>query len=328
MKENKKLLTKNNIKDFLIINFGLILMALGYGIFVDPNNLIIGGVGGIATLLKEVMGEITILGFHIKSSFIILVLNVILLIIALLFVNKSFFIKTIYTSIAYPFYIFLLEIILDLFGNTFINITEVVKELTESGLFSPSTIKIMTSGAYIVYIIFGAVLSGIGIGLVLKKGSSTGGVDILQQICLQYLKIPFSISLIIIDGLIVVLSAIYFNDIFIILYGIIFILISGFILDSVTFNGFNSRTVNIITKEPELVKQKIYDLIDRGVTELYAKGGYYGKDFKLLICVMSNKEFYKIKEEVLKIDERAFIYVARSSEVHGEGFTYPGDSDE
>lgn len=325
MKEKKKILTKNNIKDFLIINFGLILMALGYGIFVDPNNLIIGGVGGIATLLKEIMGEITIFGFHIKSSMIILVLNIILLIFALLFVNKSFFLKTVYASIAYPVYIFILEIILDLLGNTFVNISDVVTELTDSGLFSPSTIKIMTSGAYIVYIIFGAVLAGIGIGLVLKKGSSTGGVDIIQQIFLQYLKIPFSISLIIIDGLIVVLSAYHFNDIFIILYGIIFIIISGFILDSVTFNGFNSRTVNIITKEPELIKQKIYQLIDRGVTEVYAKGGYYGKDFKQLICVMSNKEFYKIKEEVLKIDERAFIYVTRSSEVHGEGFTYHGE---
>lgn len=319
-KKNKKWLY-----DFFIINIGLILMSIAYSIFVDPNNLIIGGVGGLATLLREVFGEIIIFGFHIKSSMIMFILNLILLIFAIIFVDKAFFLKTVYASLAYPVYVFFIEIILDVLGNSFVNLTSISSELLESGIFTDSTVKILTSGAYLVYTVFGSVLAGMGIGLVLKKGSSTGGVDIIQQIFLKYFKIPFSVSLFIIDGSIVLASAIYFNDLFIIFYGIIFILISGFVLDSVTFNGFNSRTVNIITKESELVKQKIYELIDRGVTEMYAKGGYYGKDFKLLICVMSNKEFYKVKAEVLKIDEKAFIYVTRSSEVHGEGFTYHGE---
>ncbi len=323
----KKLNNKNKkwLYDFFIINIGLILMSIAYSIFVDPNNLIIGGVGGLATLLREVLGEIVIFGFHIKSSMIMLTLNMILLVFALIFINKSFFIKTVYASLAYPVYVFFIELILDALGTSFVNITTVSSELLSSGVFTPETVKILTAGAYLVYTVFGAVLAGMGIGLVLKKGSSTGGVDIVQQIFLKYLKIPFSVSLIMVDGSIVLASALYFKDIFIIFYGIIFILISGFILDSITFNGFNSRTVNIITKESELVKQKIYELIDRGVTEMYAKGGYYGKDFKLLICVMSNKEFYKVKSEVLKIDEKAFIYVTRSSEVHGEGFTYHGE---
>jgi uncharacterized membrane-anchored protein YitT (DUF2179 family) len=254
-----------------------------------------------------------------------LLLNLILLIFAIIFIDKTFFLKTVYASLVYPVYVFFIEIILGLFNNTFINLTMVTNELLNNKIFTEGTIKILTSGAYLVYIVFGAVLSGIGIGLVLKKGSSTGGVDIIQQIFLKYFKIPFSVSLIIVDGAIVLVSAIYFKDAFIILYGIIFILLSGFVLDSITFNGFNSRTVNIITKESNLVKQRIYELIDRGVTEMYAKGGYFGKDFKLLICVMSNKEFYKVKAEILKIDKKAFIYVTRSSEVHGEGFTYHGE---
>ena len=113
------------------------------------------------------------------------------------------------------------------------------------------------AGSYLVFVIFGAVISGIGLGLALKRGASTGGVDIIQQIFLKYFKIPFSVSLIIIDGAIVLSASFYFQDLFTILYGFSFILISGFVLDSIAFSGFNSRAVNIITKEPLKIKQKI-----------------------------------------------------------------------
>ena len=100
MKLKETLFTKQKIKDFIVINFGLILMAIGYSIFVDPNNLIIGGVGGIATLLKDVLGEVTILGLHIKSSYIIFILNMILLIFGYFFISRSFFIKTIWVTLS------------------------------------------------------------------------------------------------------------------------------------------------------------------------------------------------------------------------------------
>lgn len=322
MKLKETLFTKQKIKDFIVINFGLILMAIGYSIFVDPNNLIIGGVGGIATLLKDVLGEVTILGLHIKSSFIIFILNMILLIFGYFFISRSFFIKTIYASILYPVYVFIIEIILGVIGDTFVSLANVIDTLKISGLFEERVIKVLTTGTYLLYVIFGAVLCGMGIGLVLKKGSSTGGVDILQNILLRYFHVPFSVSLILIDGSIVFASALYFNDVFIILYGIIFIMISGSVIDSVAFNGFSSRAVNIITTKPNEVKQTIYNLINRGVTEIYAKTGYEGLETKMIICVMSNKEFYKVKTEILNIDSRAFIYVTRASEVHGEGFSF------
>ena len=92
----KNKLNKLKIKDFLIINLGVSLMAFAYSFFVDPNNLIIGGVGGMATLLKSILGEITIFGLHIHSSLLILILNSLLLIIALIFISKEFFFKTFY----------------------------------------------------------------------------------------------------------------------------------------------------------------------------------------------------------------------------------------
>ena len=86
------------------------------------------------------------------------------------------------------------------------------------------------AGSYLVFVIFGAVISGIGLGLALKRGASTGGVDIIQQIFLKYFKIPFSVSLIIIDGAIVLSASFYFQDLFTILYGFSFIILIALFL--------------------------------------------------------------------------------------------------
>ena len=313
-------ITKKQIKDFLTINLGVFLMAMAYSILIDRNKLVIGGVGGIATILSN-----AITGLKINSSFIILIINVVLLLIALIFVGKKFFLKTLYTSLIYPVYVFMFEKIIlllqDVVPDLSLTKEELAIKLSDIALGQNAANAIM-AGSYLLVIIFGAVISGFGLGLTLKKGASTGGVDIIQQILLDRFKIPFSISLLMIDGTIVTVAAIYFKDFFMILYGFLFIYLSGVVLDAIVFSGFNSRAVYIITSDPEAVKNKIYSVLERGVTEIYSRGGYRQEDKKMLVCVMSNNEFYKMKTLILEIDKRAFIFVARVSEVHGEGFTY------
>lgn len=313
-------ITKKHIKDFLTINLGVFLMAMAYSILIDRNKLVIGGVGGIATILSN-----AITGLKINSSFIILIINVVLLLIALIFVGKKFFLKTLYTSLIYPVYVFMFEKIIlllqDVVSDLSLTKEELAIKLSDIALGQNAANAIM-AGSYLLVIIFGAVISGFGLGLALKKGASTGGVDIIQQILLDRFKIPFSISLLMIDGTIVTVAAIYFKDFFMILYGFLFIYLSGVVLDAIVFSGFNSRAVYIITSDPEAVKNKIYSVLERGVTEIYSRGGYRQEDKKMLVCVMSNNEFYKMKTLILEIDKRAFIFVARVSEVHGEGFTY------
>ena len=313
-------ITKKHIKDFLTINLGVFLMAMAYSILIDRNKLVIGGVGGIATILSN-----AITGLKINSSFIILIINLVLLLIALIFVGKKFFLKTLYTSLIYPVYVFMFEKIIlllqDVVPDLSLTKEELAIKLSDIALGQNAANAIM-AGSYLLVIIFGAVISGFGLGLALKKGASTGGVDIIQQILLDRFKIPFSISLLMIDGTIVTVAAIYFKDFFMILYGFLFIYLSGVVLDAIVFSGFNSRAVYIITSDPEAVKNKIYSVLERGVTEIYSRGGYRQEDKKMLVCVMSNNEFYKMKTLILEIDKRAFIFVARVSEVHGEGFAY------
>ena len=321
-------ITKKHIKDFLTINLGVFLMAMAYSILIDRNKLVIGGVGGIATILSN-----AITGLKINSSFIILIINVVLLLIALIFVGKKFFLKTLYTSLIYPvYYNVMIGSLLHDIGKLAIP-NEILKKessLTKEELaiklsdiaLGQNAANAIMAGSYLLVRISGAVISGFGLGLALKKGASTGGVDIIQQILLDRFKIPFSISLLMIDGTIVTVAAIYFKDFFMILYGFLFIYLSGVVLDAIVFSGFNSRAVYIITSDPEAVKNKIYSVLERGVTEIYSRGGYRQEDKKMLVCVMSNNEFYKMKTLILEIDKRAFIFVARVSEVHGEGFTY------
>lgn len=313
-------ITKKYIKDFLIINLGVFLMAMAYSILIDRNKLVLGGVGGIATILSN-----AIIKLEINSSFIILIINLILLLMALIFVGKSFFLKTLYTSLIYPVYVFIFEKLIILLEDVIPNLSSTKDELviTLSNIsIGQEAVNVIMVGAYLLVIIFGAVISGFGLGLALKKGASTGGVDIIQQILLDKFKIPFSVSLLMVDGTIVTVAAIYFQDFFMILYGFLFIYLSGIVLDAIVFSGFNSRAVYIITSNPDAVKNKIYSVLERGVTEIYSRGGYKQEDRKMLLCVMSNNEFYKMKTLILEIDKRAFIFVARVSEVHGEGFTY------
>ena len=318
-----KYFTKKNIKKFLLINLGVILMSFAYAIFVDPHKLIIGGVGGISTLLSELdffsFLKIRILETEFgASSIIMLALNMILLIIALILVNKEFFINSIYVSILYPVYSIVFSFIYQRYIKNIFMDMSVIEELTDNVMLQ----NMIQIGPNLLLIIFGSVISSIGIGLALKNGSSTGGVDIIQKVLLDKLKIPFSVSLIIIDGSIVVASAILFSNIYVILYGIIYILISGVIVDMIVFNGFNSRAINIITTKPEEIKRAVIEKFDRTVTELTSIGAYSKKEKKLLICVMGNREYYQLKALLDEIDPKAFIYTTRASEVHGEGFSY------
>ena len=334
--KKEKITTKKKIKQFLMINLGVILMALAYAVFVDPHNLIIGGTSGLGTLFSgfEFLSFLKFELFDVTfgtSQIIMLALNVVLLLFALLFVNKEFFFNSIYVSLAYPIFSILFAFLYEKFLKNYFIDMEMIERIAQiivnhNDDLSVEMVKnVLRIGPYFLMIIFGSTISSIGIGLALKNGSSTGGVDILQKIFLDKFKIPFSISLIMIDGSIVLLSAIYYRNFFVILYGVIYILISGVIIDMIVFNGFNSRAINIITNKPENIKEAVIKRFDRTVTEVNVTGAYSGKEKTMLVCVMANSEFYQLKALIEEIDPKAFIYTTRASEVHGEGFSY-GDA--
>lgn len=292
----KNILNKKRIKEFVLINIGVFLVSFAFTFFLDKNNFIFGGVSGIGIILKNLFGE------KVPSSIIILVINTILLIIGWIFLGKGFFLKTIFGTIAFPFYSFLLELI----------IPEAWYPIVESDV--------------LIIVIGASLIMGAGLGLAMRYGASTGGIDIIQMVLLKYFKVPLSVSLVIVDGSIVVIGAITgyssLMPIFLILYGIAYIVISGIVMDNIVFGGFNVRAAYVVTNKPEEIKKQIFDKLNRGVTEIYARGGYTLEDKKILLCVLTTREYYFLRSMALEIDPQVFVFVEKASEVHGEGFTY------
>ena len=205
-------------------------------------------------------------------------------------------------------------------GNNWLLTDDVVSIL--QGIFNSNGFLIVT---------ICAIFAGFGLGLALKGGASTGGTDIVQAILYKYANMPYSKSLILVDGSIVLIGAavLYFTgivpaitSIISVLYALVYILLSGYMMDQVVFSGFNVRAVHIVTCEKEKVEDYILRKLERGVTVLKAKGAYTGEDRDMLVTVLSQREYYALKDTVYSIDPKAFVYVVKASEVHGEGFSY------
>lgn len=295
----KKFFTKQYLKELLVVTFGNLLVAIAFSFFLDPNNLVIGGATGLATILKDQLGW--------DTALTVFIINTALLVLGLFTLGKDFFIKTLYSTLILP---------------VFISICNYAY-----GLMTPEG-TILVSDKMLV-ILFSSIIMGLGIGVVMKNGGTTGGTEVPQKMLYKFFHIPFSISLFLIDGVIVLLGAILIKsdavttgiDYTMILYAVLFIYLSGLVMDQIVFSGFNSRAVYIISDKNEEIKQKILEDFERGVTQIRVVGGYTNSEKTKLVCVLSSNEFYKLKGIVHEIDPKAFFYAVRASEVFGEGFT-------
>ncbi len=301
-KMNKK------VKNFIFINIGVMGLALSFSFFLSPFGLVTGGIGGIAinviNILERFGIEISDTYNTIIESGIMMVINVVLLILALVLIGKDFFFKTLYCAISYPIYTFL-------FGElaTLAKFTELLP------------VESANIGGMLIIILFSALLSGVSIGLAIKYGASTGGIDIVEKIMLKYFNVPYSITLFVCDGITIVIASILSKNLLPLCYGAIYMWLMGRLIDSVVFGGFRSYSVTIITRKPEIIKNFILQHVNRGVTIVDAEGGYTGNDLKMIICVMTSNEVSTIRGNLKSLDDAAFMYISQTSEVSGMGFT-------
>lgn len=284
----KYFLTKERIKEWLYINLGILLMALAYSFFLEPKNIVIGGVSGLAIIFKHL--------WNLDPAFVILVLNVALLLIGLFILGKDFFIKTIYGSLIFPLFVKLLSLL-------------------------AQAINFKLDDFFLI-VAFSSILSGVGLGLVIKHGGTTGGTEIPQKILFKLFHMPFSVSLYILDGLVIAAAYIVYRNIEVILYALIYLAIVGLVMDVIIFSGFNKRAVYIISKKHDQIKERLLHDFDRGVTGIKVTGEYTNQEQKMLLCVLSSAEYYKLRTIIEEIDPNAFYFAVRASEVRGEGFTY------
>ena len=280
------------IKDFLEITIGIIIISIGYYFFLLPAKLVTGGIMGISIIIEDV--------FHYSPSSFLYVCYAILLTLGGLLLGKDFFIKSLYGALLQPTVVFILEQIVP--ADYFINMVE------------------NQSNVLFVAMIFAPLIYGTGIGLLFKHNATTGGMDAVQKIMNKYLKLPLSMCIYISDGIVILLGIFAFG-IERGTFALVTMFLIGKIVDLVCLGGKSKNTVEIITSKPEEIKNMIYTSINRGVTEMNVQGGYSKENKKLLLCVLSNREYIKIKELVYEIDPFAFMIVSSANEVLGRGFT-------
>jgi len=284
---------KFNLKNFINMTFGVILIVAGYYFFFAPANLVTGGITGVSLILSKLF-EINQTG---KSIFIFIA-NCLLLIIGGLFLGKKFFLKTLYGTILLPVLIFILSIF---------KISEdlILKEITTNKLLISS--------------VGGSILTGIGLGLTFKSNATTGGMDVIQKILSKKIKIPYSLALYTTDGIIVLLGFFVFKieNTF---YAVFAIIVCGIVIDRVILSGKSGYTVFIISNDYELLRKKIYERINRGITKISVVGGYSNQDKNMLICTITKNQLYNLKSIIEEVDSSAFTFITKTTESLGQGF--------
>ncbi|AIO18791.1 hypothetical protein KQ51_00911 [Candidatus Izimaplasma bacterium HR1] len=275
-------------EQYIMISLGIVLMVSGFYFFLIPAEIVAGGVTGLGLVLNTL--------FDFPIAITVLIFNMFLLILGLVILGKKIFFRSIYGSLLFPAVLYLFERFVPLFD-------------LQNDLF--------------ISVIFGGTLLGIGFGVVLKYGGTSGGTDIPVKILNKKFNIPVSFSIYLIDGIIVALGIVAFfdtNGILGGLYALISIYISGRVADVVIVGSNSKKAMQIITDFPEEIKNAIYSAITRGVTEVSIKGGYTKDKKTMLVTVITRQEYYIIRNIIAKIDENAFVYVTPATEIHGDFF--------
>ena len=277
---------RNRALSILMVVIGNILYTLSIKLFVLPANLMSCGTTGIALVLNHFL-NIPMTGF-------IFVFNVVMLALGWLVLGRQFAMTTILSSVLYPFF---LEILNRTIGDIVI---------TENVLLN---------------VLFAAMGLGVSLGIVLRAGASTGGMDIPPLILKKFFRIPVSASLWTFDFCIL-LAQMAFHPLEDLLHGILLIIVISITLNKTMLLGTSRTEVKIISSKSSQICDAILSQVDRGVTMLHGAGGYSRAEAEIILSIVSNYELAKIEQLARSIDPDCFMIISRVTEVWGRGFSY------
>ena len=272
-----------NIKSIIMLFVGSFLAAVGMSNFYLESKIIPGGAGGLCTLFYHL--------FSIPTGVSLFALSLLFLLTGIKVLGKNFAVRSI-------------------IGTLVLSVDMQIM----------TTFGAVTDDA-LICAVFGAIFYGVGSGLVFAGGYNTGGTDILGRI-VQH-KFPYvSIGklLMIINGAIILISARIFDDINLLLYGVLAMIISNITIDFVLSTFNDSKLAFIISRNGNEMSDLIINSFGRGVTIMNGIGGFSAEDKNILLCAIRAKELQKFKESMLEIDSTAFIVFLDANSVVGNGF--------
>ncbi len=274
-----------DLKKIFFVLLGNTIYAAGLAAFVLPTGLITGGTTGLGLIANHYIG----LPIEVFAA----VFNLVMFILAILVLGKSFALTSLISTFYFPVILGVVQKI------------EGLQNLTNDPMLCT---------------IFAGVSIGVGIGMVIKAGASTGGMDIPPLIFNKKMGLPVSVGLYVFDFAILI-GQMFFRDKEKSLYGILLVMIYTVLVDKVLLMGKTQMQVKIMSKQYREINEMIHKKLDRGTTLYKTESGYLHEDGFSVMTVVSNRELPKLNQLIMEIDDKAFMVISQVSEVKGRGFT-------
>ncbi len=270
------------LRDYGMITLGAIIYVFALKVFITPMQIPSGGIAGIALLCNYMLG--------MPIGVVSMVLNIPLLFFGYKMLGRDFFFKTMYMTV-------LSSVLTDLAG------------------FLPAY-----EGDILLACLFGGMIKGVGFGLVIRVGGTSGGSDVVSKYLYRKRAVPIGTTNMSINVCVLAISALFLRSLESLFYGVIAQYVVSVVMDSIIYGGDVQKNALIITSKPDEVAQAIMHNIGHGVTAIEGKGMYTGKERTILMCVVRRHETNLVKKTILDIDDTAFMMLSDVSEVLGRGF--------
>mgnify|MGYP001027645905 CR=1 FL=1 len=272
-----------DIKKYVAITFACVLYGVGISLFVDPNDLAPGGFTGLSVMLNRLIS--------VETGTVYLLLNIPVIFLGIWKFGWRFTVSTLYAIV-----------MVSVFTNLF-------------AMLRPITLEPLLGA------VFGGILNGASLGLVLRSSATTGGTDIIVK-CLRqrFPHLKTGSLMLMLDAFIIGMSGFVFGNLDSVLYSIVSVIATSMVMDMVLYGRDGAKLIYIISDKAEAITPRILKDLDVGVTYLEGSGAYKNVEKKVIMCVVKKQVAHKLEEIVKQEDSSAFMIVSSASEIYGEGY--------
>ncbi len=272
-----------DIKKYVAITFACVLYGVGISLFVDPNDLAPGGFTGLSVMLNRLIS--------VETGTVYLLLNIPVIFLGIWKFGWRFTVSTLYAIV-----------MVSVFTNLF-------------AMLRPITLEPLLGA------VFGGILNGASLGLVLRSSATTGGTDIIVK-CLRqrFPHLKTGSLMLMLDAFIIGMSGFVFGNLDSVLYSIVSVIATSMVMDMVLYGRDGAKLIYIISDKAEAITPRILQDLDVGVTYLEGSGAYKNVEKKVIMCVVKKQVAHKLEEIVKQEDSSAFMIVSSASEIYGEGY--------
>ena len=273
-------------KKYTKMALALLLISITYNLFVCSINLVAGGASGVGVLFQYL--------FDIEPSLVIFLISFVMFVIAFLCLDAEQVVCTLFVAFVYPLMV-----------------------RATSGLVD---IVFIDTSHVLIIVLFGAILTGLGQGIIFRLGLNIGGLSIISKVVYKYTNISVTLVNAFVNAVIVLIGG-FFLGVDMVLYAIVYIVVLRYVSEKVVLGIGNNKTFKIISNKHEKIERFIHEKLGHDVTIYDTYGAYDSSDKKMIMCVVPTGEFTILKDFVKSVDKKAFIFVTDTYEAKGQDVT-------